>query len=190
MTMTIFWSLKKKHWSLFHREQPWVWVLADTSGRCLSGGTAELNHLLWWVMLNISLTHHFLPRDRKWMGQALVVSVVLRFPPFHVHAHKSSACNARTSAALRLIRRMLTPRITLAVFVLFIPTSRCVTKDGTVHIYAFLCDVFWCSWCVCKMCLAAGISNYCTLFICCIWTDLESDLHKYNVIPTTKAHQE
>lgn len=122
------------------------------------------------------------------MGQAFVVSVVLRFPPFHVHAHKSSACHAWTSAALRLIKRMLTPRITLAVFVLFIPTSRCVTKDGTVWICAFF---MWCilMFLVCKMsvCFAGGIGNQCNLII---WIDLECDLHTFSVGPTTKAHKE
>uniref|UniRef100_A0AAQ5XL32 Mannose receptor, C type 1b n=3 Tax=Amphiprion ocellaris TaxID=80972 RepID=A0AAQ5XL32_AMPOC len=56
----------------------------------------------------------------------MTMSVVLRFAPFHVPAHKSSACNAcTTSAALRLIRRMLTSWITLAAFVLFIPATQC-----------------------------------------------------------------
>uniref|UniRef100_A0A671TZA4 Mannose receptor, C type 1b n=1 Tax=Sparus aurata TaxID=8175 RepID=A0A671TZA4_SPAAU len=35
------------------------------------------------------------------------------------------------SAALRLIRRMLSPRITLAAFVLFIPTSQCLTSNDS-----------------------------------------------------------
>ncbi|XP_076601688.1 macrophage mannose receptor 1b [Chaetodon auriga] len=35
------------------------------------------------------------------------------------------------SAALRLIRRMLTPRITLAAFVLFIPASQCLTTNDS-----------------------------------------------------------
>lgn len=70
----------------------------------------------------------------QWKGEKKVtVSEVLRFLPFHAHPHKSSACNAwTTSAALRLIRRMSTSRITLAAFVLFIPTARCLATNGTV----------------------------------------------------------
>lgn len=61
------------------------------------------------------------------------VSAVLRFLPFHARAHKSSACNAWTAAALRLIWRMLPPRITLAAIVLFIPQYQCLTSDGNVR---------------------------------------------------------
>lgn len=61
------------------------------------------------------------------------VSAVLRFLPFHARAHKSSACNAWTAAALRLIWRMLPPRITLAAIVLFIPQCQCLTSDGNAR---------------------------------------------------------
>lgn len=86
------------------------------------------------------------------------VSVVLRFPPSQCHAHKSSACNAWTmSAALRLIRRMLTLRITLAAFVLFIPMSQCSTDQGTVCYQAFLSQIFcmqvFCCRCILQMLL-------------------------------------
>lgn len=61
------------------------------------------------------------------------VSAVLRFLPFHARAHKSSACNVWTAAALRLIWRMISPRITLAAIVLFIPQCQCLTSNGNVH---------------------------------------------------------
>lgn len=73
-----------------------------------------------------------------WVSQSFekrkkqMVSAVLRFLPFHARAHKSSACNAWTAAALRLIWRMLPPSITLAAIVLFIPQCQCLTSDGNV----------------------------------------------------------
>ena len=96
------------------------------------------------------------------------MSEVLRFLPFHVHAHKSSACNAWTmSAALRLIRRMLSLRITLAAFVLFIPTSQCLTSNGTVCTQALLCDILCMldlhSWYVCVM--TGSAIPFCCLFV-------------------------
>uniref|UniRef100_A0A669D8Q0 Mannose receptor, C type 1b n=2 Tax=Oreochromis niloticus TaxID=8128 RepID=A0A669D8Q0_ORENI len=60
------------------------------------------------------------------------MSEILRLPPFHVQAHKSPACNAWTlSAALRLIGGMMLPRISLAVFGLFITTCQCSTKNDS-----------------------------------------------------------
>lgn len=69
----------------------------------------------------------------------VTVSVVLRFPPSQGHAHKLSACNAWTMSAA--LRRMLTSRITLAAFVLFIPMSHCSTEHGTVCQQAFLSQI-------------------------------------------------
>lgn len=73
---------------------------------------------------------HKVSKKRK---KKQTVSAVLRFLPFHARAHKSSACNAWTAAALRLIWRMLPPRITLAAIVLFIPRCQCLTSDGNMR---------------------------------------------------------
>ena len=110
----------------------------------------------------------FSMKRKKKKKKRRTVSEVLRFLPFHVHAHKSSACNAWTmSAALRLIRRMLSLRITLAAFVLFIPTSQCLTSNGTVCTQALLCDILCMldlhSWYVCVM--TGSAIPFCCLFV-------------------------
>lgn len=78
-----------------------------------------------------------------------MLSAVLRFLPFNVRAHKSSACSAWTAAPLRLIWRMLPSRITLAAFVLFIPRCHCLTFDGNVHFNSLS---FFYTWDIVRMC--------------------------------------
>lgn len=82
-----------------------------------------------------------------------MLSAVLRFLPFNVRAHKSSACNAWTAAALRLIWRMLSSRITLAAFVLFIPRCHCLTFDGNVRFNYLSFFYPWDIVCMRDMCL-------------------------------------
>lgn len=127
---------------------------------------------------NMTLSHWKERKKKK--KKNLTVSVLLRYPPFHGHAHKSSACNAWTmSAALRLIIRMLITRIALAAFVLFIQTSQCSASNGTVCPQAFLSDIF-CIW---------DIYLLCPLLQVCVSTCLGTDIffHYRMVVRTTAS---
>lgn len=104
-------------------------------------------------------------RFQKKRKKKRMMSAVLRFLPFNVRAHKSSACNAWTAAALRLIRRMLPSRITLAAIVLFIPRCQCLTSDGNVHFNYLSFFYTWDIVCMCDMCLRClfqlSLSQWC-----------------------------
>lgn len=78
-------------------------------------------------------------------------SAVLRYLPFNVRAHKFSACNAWTVAALRLIERMLPSRITLAAIVLFNLRCQCLTFDGNVQFNYLSFFYTWDIVCMCDV---------------------------------------